>query len=79
MCALPRMTHITRCMPPALTKEGVHHFDQMARRTILNKLQITDDELKSKPLVEVQLAAPMSNAGFGYRRLQSTMSIAYWC
>jgi len=83
MCALPRMAHIARCMPPALTMEGIVHFDNLARRAVLNKLHILDDELAPSaphgPSAAHQIHSRMAYAGLGYRRLQSVAHISYWC
>jgi hypothetical protein len=82
-CALPRMTHIVRAMPPRITAEGVRHFDCLVRQTVRNKLQIRGSELEehggaAQTAAAELIHAPYKHAGLGFRAIATTMHAAYW-
>jgi len=75
-CGVPRVCHMTRTHPPAVTAGALALFDDMAHGVMTHLLQLTP-EAASSEITTAHFSLPMALGGFGVTRYSELATIAY--
>jgi len=73
VCGVPRMTHISRTMPPMSSATAMTQFDNLVQATLASLIHVSS----LHPSALQQITFPVARGGLGLVRFAETASLAY--